>query len=440
MKELSLEEKAKHYDEAIKRARMINNGEDVDIEASTSICEYIFPELKESEDERIRGAIMHFISHTPTVPKGIINKEQMLAWLEKQCEQKPYGQRKKCSDCQFNYAGECKGSCQMKRDEQKTADKVEPKFHEGDWIVFNGLTLLVNEVAQGYYKTVSIGGVYNSYDWDIDNVARLWTIADAKDGDILSNGKMIVIFKHFEEPSYKQHIVAYIGLDISGNIRITDDTWCLGFDKAKPATKEQRDFLSQKMREEGYVWDIYKKELNKIEQNNTDKCIEAEAEELTKETHDEKHNLTEFEYGLLDVCRGWIGEEIGWKEYIKDNANVLLDIAIKKFNSVQDAVFEQKPAEWSEEDEKMLRSLHNLIYVVRDCNCDSMNKKELSDWLQSLKERNILETIVMKENELKKEINLYLMRNPVVNHKEKSLNGYIKNVAKHFFELGLKAK
>ena len=48
-----------------------------------------FSELKESEDERIRGAIMHFISHTPTVPKGIISKEQMLAWLEKQGQQKP---------------------------------------------------------------------------------------------------------------------------------------------------------------------------------------------------------------------------------------------------------------------------------------------------------------------------------------------------------------
>lgn len=40
-------------------------------------------------------------------------------WLESKYEQKPYGQRKECLDCQFNYAGECKGSCQMKRDEQK---------------------------------------------------------------------------------------------------------------------------------------------------------------------------------------------------------------------------------------------------------------------------------------------------------------------------------
>ena len=42
-------------------------------------------------------------------------------------EQKPYGQRKECLDCQFNYAGECKGSCAMKRNEQKPANKKELK-------------------------------------------------------------------------------------------------------------------------------------------------------------------------------------------------------------------------------------------------------------------------------------------------------------------------
>ena len=42
-------------------------------------CEHYY-----DESERIRTAIIHFISHTPTVSKGIIGKETMLAWLEKQ--------------------------------------------------------------------------------------------------------------------------------------------------------------------------------------------------------------------------------------------------------------------------------------------------------------------------------------------------------------------
>jgi len=51
---------------------------------------------------------------------------------EKDGEQKPYGKRQECVDCQFNYAGECKGSCTMKRGEQKSTDKVEPKIHKKD--------------------------------------------------------------------------------------------------------------------------------------------------------------------------------------------------------------------------------------------------------------------------------------------------------------------
>lgn len=34
--------------------------------------------------------------------------------------------------------------------------------------------------------------------------------------------------------------------------------------------------------------------------------------------------LTEFERTLADICIGWIGEEVGWEQYIKDNADVLL--------------------------------------------------------------------------------------------------------------------
>lgn len=42
--------------------------------------------------------------------------------------------------------------------------------------------------------------------------------------------------------------------------------------------------------------------------------------------------LTEFEKELKDICIGWIGEEVGWEDYIKSNANRLLEIAIKALN------------------------------------------------------------------------------------------------------------
>ena len=77
---------------------------------------------------------------------------------------------------------------------------------------------------------------------------------------------IVLIFKCFAEPSYKQHIIAHIGLDASGDIQVTDEYWNLGFDCGKPATKEQCDILFQKMKEACYEWDAKKKELKKIEQ------------------------------------------------------------------------------------------------------------------------------------------------------------------------------
>ena len=86
MKELTIEEKAKAYDEALERARAINNGKDVDVESGTTICEYIFPELKESEDDKIRKEIISTLRNTYwTSNRNRFN--ELVAWLEKQGNQ-----------------------------------------------------------------------------------------------------------------------------------------------------------------------------------------------------------------------------------------------------------------------------------------------------------------------------------------------------------------
>lgn len=78
-----------------------------------------------------------------------------------------------------------------------------------------------------------------------------------------------------------------------------------------------------------------KRELEKQDEQKTAEKIEP---------FDKYEGLTDFERTLADICIGWIGEEFGWKQYIKDNADVLLKIAVEKFNSVQDVPFEQNPA------------------------------------------------------------------------------------------------
>lgn len=79
-------EKAKAYDEALERARAINNRKDVDVESGTTICEYIFPELKESEDDKIRKEIISILRNTYwTSNRNRFN--ELVAWLEKQGKQ-----------------------------------------------------------------------------------------------------------------------------------------------------------------------------------------------------------------------------------------------------------------------------------------------------------------------------------------------------------------
>ena len=87
-KELSIEEKAKRYDKAIERARNT-------IEVNQTIpdivecIESLFPELKESEDEKIIKSIINLVKKSNEQGGYALHKDEadkMIAWLEKQGE------------------------------------------------------------------------------------------------------------------------------------------------------------------------------------------------------------------------------------------------------------------------------------------------------------------------------------------------------------------
>lgn len=88
MKELSIEQKAKRYDEAKFIMEKYLKSGNAGVIAENTIKK-AFPELKESEDNRIRKELISFLK-SPFVNKNITDEKvtPWISWLEKQSEQK----------------------------------------------------------------------------------------------------------------------------------------------------------------------------------------------------------------------------------------------------------------------------------------------------------------------------------------------------------------
>ena len=77
------------YEQALERAKeLLEDMDKKDYFASNADIENIFPELKESEDERIKKWLIDWAKAVNWSEQFTITKEQVLAWLEKQGEKK----------------------------------------------------------------------------------------------------------------------------------------------------------------------------------------------------------------------------------------------------------------------------------------------------------------------------------------------------------------
>ena len=96
MKELSIEEKAKAYDELLKKLQEAKEDNDVCDERYCCVIDDIVPELKESEseDEKIRKRLIEFFKDWGKTRSHCwsIYIPDILAWLDKQGEQKHWSE------------------------------------------------------------------------------------------------------------------------------------------------------------------------------------------------------------------------------------------------------------------------------------------------------------------------------------------------------------
>ena len=381
---MTIEEKAKAYDEALERAKKIHTQTEFDYEKG--MMEEIFPELKESEDEKIRKEIIRFIQMEIGIEDEIVGNK-WIAWLGKQGDKdkliKELGEYKvkytqevlekhlnsmnnkesdrlrkttiaflkEFADKGYENAVECiewlekqdknesdprykcledlltaddiyqmsmnevmveeartkainalseleiskllglekqgekpqgKSALEAIKEEEvdsrnfvRSADRIKPKFKVGDWITNRGHSYLIANIDYENDRYLfEIGGyTHEPLNWEyIENVDRnyhLWTIKDAKDGDILcAKGsyfkEYVFKFSSFTEDNV---ISTHFGYDVFHG---TFDTKLSRFGREEdfvsitPATKEQRDLLFSKMHEADYEWDTKKRTLERF--------------------------------------------------------------------------------------------------------------------------------------------------------------------------------
>ena len=241
----------------------------------------IFPELQESEDERIRKAIKYCIKQGFIGCGKIENvtPDECLAWLEKQAGKDKLIQE--LGKYKVKYTQEILRQQLEKQGEQKpiidgilTATNFDKmfqncnvhKFNVGDWCIDNedGVIFQIVKVLDNTYTyKTNEGKEYSCTHYSLENDAKLWTIADAKDGDVLATENFIFIFKNIDNGNGVHYYCQY---EISKHEALPQSLMGRVGNSIihySPATKEQRDLLFQKMREAGYEWDAKKKEPKK---------------------------------------------------------------------------------------------------------------------------------------------------------------------------------
>jgi len=249
--------------------------------------------------------------------------------------------------------------------------KDEPKFHEGEWVVY--------ECGEETATLQIIGIVEETYEFSDDSTLsvadedtlRLWDITkDAKSGDVLYTPKGLGVEGIFIVDDWKKVEDTGRTLCCSIGYRVENDEivagglgaiWWKGVtDPFYPATKEQRDLLFQKMKEAGYEWDAEKKKLKEIEE----------------EVNGEDYGIDSL-YHAQRILEKTLGSVDGYQSDDGILEHKCAISAVKK-------LYEQKPV-WNEEDRKKIIELISMFESAGE-GCPLMfTYRMLKDYIRILK-------------------------------------------------------
>ena len=339
--------------------------------------ELIFPELRESEDEKIRKDLIIYLRSILSNKKyGDKFIEGWIAWLEKQGENANFRNKIQIGD-KVTRNEDCMlvNLSQLKR-VAKPADKVEPKFKVDNWIVYkNDIWKVCNISLQNYYELLKINNeVSTRLIKDVDEDAHLWTIQDAKDGDVLTysdsrNNVYLCIYKEYKN----ERVYDYCTLDKESFWEHGNWNYLASFNYA-PATKEQLNTLLKAIVYAGYTFDFEKKELKKIKQ----KSIELDG------NRSKELSLSLQIQAYLNTASDELYAK--GKPLYSEKKIEYIHKCILMWQKLHHAYFYQKPVVWSKEDEKKIDSIIETIRIRKFENPQLAPVYEGDiNWLKSLR-------------------------------------------------------
>ena len=238
-------EKAEAYDEALKKASASHKDEDKHLKAT---LERIFPELKESEDEKIKNAILnHLKKMWGNCQDDVcgVHVEDAIAWLERQGDKDKLIQE--LGEYKVKYTQEV-----LEKYINSMSNKDDERLKK------TAIAFLKDFAEQGYENALEC------IDWlEKQDEMHIWTIEDAKDGDVLACNEEILLFKSYSVQGRISLYCWYNGQTNNFHNKEVIDISLNKRNKICPATKEQRDTFMKAMNDAGYEWDAEKKELKK---------------------------------------------------------------------------------------------------------------------------------------------------------------------------------
>ena len=372
---MTTEEKARAYEMALEAARKELGVDRKEWEIVQRVLHNIFPELRESEDERIRKAIIKSIEEDSSVYEQEVSKESMLAYLEKQKES-------------LHISESCKENANSFTDESEDSKTKQEILH-----YFN-----VELLASKDEEEKEILKKWIAY------LERQKEIQFGVPGLYYYDGKNV----HFYGSPVTEENLESQDIDFSTN------------DTNKNDARKRRQIIALLSASKGKCMASFAKDI--------DECVAYLIEKQKEQTQDEKEYVRTLEALIADFLRGkkevdreyyqriWDWLENRHVEQKEQKPNIELIQRSWYMEGYHDREFgkepkwiiktgeggpkhelnpkygqplagEPKPAEWSEEDERHLRLATAMLQASKE-KCMAGFYKDVDEsvaWLQSLR-------------------------------------------------------